>query len=250
MAENKSLIIQNRDNNFHFDNYVYQNNNLSLNHNKDQIKELNFKYTNTTEELDLEDNHPNLNISSDNINPKIQKDTIKNKKIHESYYLNNHIPKIIEPNVYSKNSLKTNNNAFSSGASINYDPYPAYSTKTNITYNTNNSIEGEDNHGNLNSYLNMSDHNKNNIYTNYNGNVNNNNIPNLFESSTNSINLNSNLDKLLENLKNHSQELEGKNSENMKLKEKNCMLYDTIQNLETTCVGLREDNEYIIFFIF
>lgn len=254
MAENKSLTFQkNHDNNFHFDNYIYPNNNNSLTHNKDQIKELNYKYINTTEERDLQENQRILNNSSHYINPKIQSD-ILNKNNYDSYYLNNYIPKIIEPNVYLKNPINNiNNNNLSGCGSINYDTYPAYSSKTNLSYNTNNSIERD----NLNSYFNVNNSNNNNnnnnnyLYTNNNHHRNlnnkNSNIANQLETSTNSVNLNSNLDKLLENLKNHSQELEGKNNENIKLKEENYVLGNTINNLEGTCIGLREENEYIIF---
>jgi len=250
MADNKTLNYPiNHDNNYHFDNYINPNNNISINRNKDQIKDLNYKYINTTEQQDLQDNNPNFINSSSNIDPKIKSGNILKSK-YESYYLNNHIPKIIEPNIYLKNSIKSNNydNAFSSGVNVNYDLYPAYSSKINISNNTYNSIEKENSHNNLNSYLNSNDNNNiNNSYANFNANINNNHnnkISNPLENSTNSNNLNSNLDKLLENLQNHSQELEGKNCENNKLKAQNCMLYDTINNLEATSFGIRQENEY------
>jgi hypothetical protein len=249
MEDNNTLnYLINNDNNYHFDNYINPNNIISINHNKDQIKDLNYKYINTTEPQDLQDNNQNFNNSSSNIDPKMQSGNIL-KSNYESYYLNNHIPKIIVPNIYLKNSIKSNNynNPFSSGANLNYDPYPAYSSKTNLSYNTYNSIEKENSHNNLNSYLNSNHNNNiNNSYANFNANINNNhnNLISNLENSTNSNNLNSNLDKLLENLQNHSQELEGKNCENNKLREQNCMLYDTINNLEATSFGLREENEY------
>lgn len=246
MAEINSFIFsKNQDDNYQLDHYINSNNNIRINNNRDEIKDLNYKYINTTE-LDSQDDHQNFNNNSSyKINPKITNEILNNNINYQAYYLNNHIPKIIEPGAYIKNPTNLNNNPYISGASINYDPYPAYSLKTNISYNTNNSIEKDNISNNINSNLNILSSNNNNLYPNLNENTknNNNNFAHPLETSTNSNHLNSNLDKLLENLKNHSQELEGKNCENIKLKEENYMLLDTINNLEATCFGLREENE-------
>ncbi len=250
MAEKKGLIFQESyDNDLHFDKYIYPNNSMRIN-NKSQIKELNYKYINTTEEIDSQENLKNINDSSNFINLRIKSDAI-NKTNNDAYYLNKNIPYKIEHNDILNKSVNNNNKAINSHISINYDPNPAYNSKTNHSYNdTNNSIERDNLNGSLNLNKNISNNINNNLHANSNSNFVKNNIPNSFENSSNSVNLNSNFDKLFENLKNHSQELSGKNCENMKLKEENFILYNSINSLEATCVGFREENEYKIFLYF
>lgn len=61
--------------------------------------------------------------------------------------------------------------------------------------------------------------------------------------STNSNNLNSNLDKLANNLRNQNSEIEEKSSENSKIKQENKILLNTIENLEENCLNFQLENE-------
>lgn len=73
--------------------------------------------------------------------------------------------------------------------------------------------------------------------------ANNFNNGNLNNTSLNSNNMNANLDKLLENLRSHSLELDSKNIEVVRLKEENINLFETVTELETKCVNLKSENQ-------
>jgi len=217
------------------ENYILSNQNMNIpQKNKILIKNLNYKYINTSEDRQI--NETNRKIENQN-NQKAYNDIINQENISKivTNYENYNIPKIIEP--------YTNpvNNVFYSTNSLNIDHNPAYISKTNFSYNTAGSMEREYTNNNYNNQYNENNYSHNNIL-----NINNHN--NQLNCSSNSYNLNSNLDKLLENLRNHSNELEERNLENHNLKQENFLLCENVNNLETKCFTLRDENEYINIF--
>jgi len=231
MTDNNLFYESN--NEYNFDNYLIKANNPNMNLNKDQLKDLNYKYISTTEEMNEDENS-----IYDLKNPS-------NKNRKDPIYMNNIFPRIIEPNINLRNNQ---NHLLNSTASGNCEPVPAYSCNVNYSYNSNGSMQKDKYNNNINNYNYPKINNlmSSDLYSFPNVHMSENNPLNLSNSSNH---LNSNLDKLLGNLRNQSIELNGKNNENMKLKDENLNFYNTINDLEAKCINLSEENEYKIFYL-